>query len=270
MREATFTIPAGSHMVPVAGLLRRGLKVATAIDAGCADGDFLLFLKAAGVLGKAACLNIEANRLYEESLRAIETVTGTGFHIGPLAAKPGPVTITRGAHPYWNSMRTRRDAYWKGSGVTAQGSNRATATTLDRLVRDRKLAGPFLIKLDVQAGEIEVLKGARETLKETAVLVVETHRDDWRHVDRLLEKAGFELFDVAEVGRNIEGNLAWLYGVYLERSLMAKFAAPFWTEADAAQVVARQEQRRATMLARNAGLLEYLRTRAASTTAGPA
>ncbi len=270
MPEATFTIPAGSHMVPVAELMRRGLRIATAIDVGCADGDFLLFLKTAGILGGAACFNIEANRLYEESLRTIESVTGTGYHIGPLASKAGPVTITRGAHPYWNSMRSRREPYWKGTGIAAQGSHKANATTLDRLVRERKLAGPFLIKFDVQAGESEVLKGARGTLKQTAAIVVEMHRDDLRSVDQLLEKAGFELFDIAEVGRNTAGNLAWLYGLYLERSLMPKFAAPFWTDADAARVAERQEQRRAAMRERNAKLLDYLRARAkaAPATAG--
>jgi FkbM family methyltransferase len=263
MAEAKFTIPAGSHMVPVAELMRRGLQIATAIDVGCGDGDFLLFLKAAGIIGEATCFNVEANPLYEESLRAIEAATGAGYHIGPLAAKAGPVTLTRGAHPYWNSLRARKDHYWKGTGIAPQGSRKATARTLDSLVRERKLAGPFLLKLDVQAGEFAVLKGARETLKNTALLVVEMHRQDFRAVDRHLEKAGFELFDVAEIGRNAAGNLAWLYGIYLEQSRIARFAAPLWAPEEAAQIVARQEQRRATMLARNASLLDYLRARAA-------
>jgi len=46
--------------------------------------------------------------------------------------------------------------------------------TLDRLWAERTLKGPVLLKLDVQGGELEVLRGARDVLKETELVVMET------------------------------------------------------------------------------------------------
>jgi FkbM family methyltransferase len=45
--------------------------------------------------------------------------------------------------------------------------------TLDSIVAKRKLAGPILLKADVQGYELEVLRGASETLKNVEVILLE-------------------------------------------------------------------------------------------------
>lgn len=259
MPELKVVIPNDSHVAATARLFERGLAVATAIDVGCADGDFLLFLKFMGVLGKAACFNIDANPLYEESLREIRDVAGIGFHIGPLAATAGPVAMTQGSHSYWASLRRPDESYWRDSGMQAQGSQQVKAATLDTLVREQRFSGPFMLKFDVQGGELEVLKGARDVLKETAAIVIEVHREDFSPVHAHLDAAGFELFDIADLNRNTGGHFAWLYGVYLERSRLPQFAAPIWTPDRAASVVAQQHEHRSAKLERNAQMLKLLR-----------
>ncbi|MEX2200630.1 MAG: FkbM family methyltransferase, partial [Dongiaceae bacterium] len=223
-----FVLPAIDHMTTVVKLKERGLGIASAIDVGSADGDFLLFMKACGALSDAACLNIDANPVYAESLREIESVTGTRFHIGPLAAHEGDVTLTRGGHIYWNSIRGPEESYWKEGGIATEGGDIMRARTLDALVREIGMKGPFLLKLDVQGGELSVLSGATQLLKETALLVVEINRPDLREVDRFIEKSGFDLFDITDIGRNSAGHYAWHYATYLERSLMERFGAPLW------------------------------------------
>jgi FkbM family methyltransferase len=259
MPEVRITAPLHSHFAATAGLLDRGLRIATAIDIGCADGDFLLMLKAVRGVGDAAFLNIDANPIYEESLREMEAVIGARYHIGPLAAASGPVTMIQGEHSYWASLRTPEEGYWHDSGLTAKGAEHVTATTLDDLVRQRGLNGPFLLKLDVQGGERTVLQGARDVLAKTALVVIEVHREDCHPVHTLLDGAGFDLFDITDIGRNNAGNFAWYYGLYLERSLVSHFVAPLWTPDAAEANVAHQTRYRAAKRERNRQLLDLLR-----------
>jgi FkbM family methyltransferase len=53
-------------------------------------------------------------------------------------------------------------------------SKKVETTTLDNVLNSRpNFTGPFLIKLDTQGSEIDILKGARECLKETNVVICE-------------------------------------------------------------------------------------------------
>jgi hypothetical protein len=167
--------------------------------------------------------------------------------------------MTRGGHIYWNSMRGPEESYWKDGGIVPEGGDVVRAVTLDGLVRNASMKGPFLLKLDVQGGELSVLSGAKQSLKETALLVVEINRPDLRDVDRLVEEAGFDLFDVTDIGRNSAGNYAWHYATYLKRSLMERFGAPLWKPDETPGVLANQEQHRAQKRERNAQILNFMR-----------
>ncbi|MFY9984847.1 MAG: FkbM family methyltransferase [Chthoniobacterales bacterium] len=48
-------------------------------------------------------------------------------------------------------------------------------TSIDRLVADHSLPPPFLLKLDTHGVEIPILSGAKETLKQTNLLVIEAY-----------------------------------------------------------------------------------------------
>ena len=84
-------------------------------------------------------------------------------------------------------------------------------TTLDVIVREHALEGPFLIKIDVQGFEMEVLAGAEETLKQTDLLILEASL--WGDVKRKgvvpklldllnwLDGRGFVLYDIAQIVR---------------------------------------------------------------------
>jgi hypothetical protein len=45
--------------------------------------------------------------------------------------------------------------------------------TVDQLCAERNLAGPYLLKVDVQGAELQVLAGARRTLEQTEAVLLE-------------------------------------------------------------------------------------------------
>ena len=66
-----------------------------------------------------------------------------------------------------------------GSSVLEQVQNKAPIAeslpmrTLDSVVDERKMTGPILLKADVQGYELEVLRGANQTLQNTEVILLE-------------------------------------------------------------------------------------------------
>jgi FkbM family methyltransferase len=82
--------------------------------------------------------------------------------------------------------------------------------TIDGLVAEHALEGPFILKLDVQGYELEVLAGAVETLKRTEAVITEASlwADKKRAgMTRLIDlmnwfnEHGFVLYDVAQIVR---------------------------------------------------------------------
>jgi hypothetical protein len=75
---------------------------------------------------------------------------------------------------------------------------------LDDVVTSHRLYGPFLMKLDVEGAELEVLKGAFNTLRMTDAICSEVSLLHYNEgaplvfdVMQFLESAGFVLFDIS-------------------------------------------------------------------------
>lgn len=82
--------------------------------------------------------------------------------------------------------------------------------TVDGLVQEHGLEGPFLLKLDVQGFELEALAGAEETLKDTVAVITEAslwadlkRQGMARLIDLMnwFNDRDFVLYDVAQIVR---------------------------------------------------------------------
>jgi FkbM family methyltransferase len=249
----------GGFSASLAMLFARGVRYSTTIDVGCADGTFSLTHQYFGIFAGATPVNIEANPIYEESLRAIKDCTGGHYVIGAASDADGEAEMTLGVHPYWSSLRDKDDRYWKQIHNLSQGSSKVRTFTIDGLAERLSLKPPYLLKLDVQGAEAQVLRGARRVLEQTDVVVCEADMTDFQSLNSLLIEAGLELFDVTQLNRIDDHTLRWFYPVYLSRRLGSIKAATLWSSRHSDQIIQKQVQRRNSLLQLNAQILAEMR-----------
>lgn len=72
--------------------------------------------------------------------------------------------------------------------------------TLDQISKTHQTRGPYLIKVDVDGKDLAVLEGSENILKETACVVIESCPADVSGKASFLEKRGFFLWDVVDLG----------------------------------------------------------------------
>ena len=251
----------GGFSAALAVLLAKGVRYSTIIDAGCADGTFFLLHQYFGIFAGATPVNIEANPLYEDSLRAIKDCAGGHYVIGAASDADGEAEMTLGVHPYWSSLRDKDDRYWKKIHNLSQGSSKVRTFTIDGLAEQLSLKPPYLIKLDVQGAEAEVLRGARRVLEQTDVVICEADMHDFQSLNGLLAEAGFDLFDLTHLHRIENYMLGWFHPVYLNRRLDSIKTSTLWNSRHSDQIIQMQAERRARSLQTNAQILAELRRR---------
>lgn len=256
----TEPIQLGTYTASIAVLQQKGLTFSTVIDIGCADGHFFLNHAVRGLLPGATALNIDANPLYEDSLKAIQDAMGGHYFLGAVSDQAGELEMTFSVHPYWSSLRPSGDLYWARVNDLEQSKAKVKTVTLDQLVSGLALKPPYLIKLDVQGAELAALGGAREVLRETDVVICEADIHDFHDIDAALVEAGFGLFDLTYPQWTSDQTLGWFHPVYLNRRKDHIRRRSFWDPALNEQVIKANIERRNGILKQNAAALAQLKT----------
>lgn len=251
--------PNGTFTASIASLHNKGLRFSSVIDIGCADGNFFLEHFDLGLFPKASPLNIDANALYETSLRGIKDVLGGDYLIAAVGDAQGEIEVTNSAHPYWASIRPPVDPYWARINGLHTGTSKVQMVTLDSVVQSLKLEGPILLKMDIQGAEVKALRGARETLRHTDAVIVEADIADFESINAELVAADFSLYDLTQFSWLRDGSLGWFYPVYLNNRRSDLKPGAFWSEKDDQAVIATQVERRKRILADNAFKLSKYR-----------
>lgn len=84
-----------------------------------------------------------------------------------------------------------------------QDVRRISCVAVDDLSQSRSLKGPFLIKIDVDGKELDVLKGCAKTLERTECVIVETvffgeGANNFYRVTEFMHDRGFVIYDIVE------------------------------------------------------------------------
>lgn len=174
-----------------------GLPVQTILDIGAAEGSFFPLRHQAELYLDASHFFIDA---MEENKPAYEMVAagfGGGYEICALANLRGEIELSIDPGFYNTHIGGIQPSQ------TAYGKRRVPVRPLDDVVRAHGLRGPFLLKLDVQGAELDVLRGATETLREATIVTLEAQvchfRDTLLDHMTFLRANGFVLYDITNL-----------------------------------------------------------------------
>jgi FkbM family methyltransferase len=145
--------------------LQNGFRPETIIDVGAATGTPALY----EVFPEARHLLIEP---IEEYLPQLDSLVGklnkAEYIIAAATATLGNVAIN--VHPdLVGSSLYKEDEDSNVNGV----ERTIPALTLDQICGERDTQGPYLLKIDTQGSEIDVLKGAKTVLQDTELVILE-------------------------------------------------------------------------------------------------
>jgi len=142
-----------------------GFEPRTVIDVGAGIGTFELyetFPKARHILIDP----LDENKPYLEKI--VHRLANAEYTIAVATERSGTATINVHRDLFASSL------YSESEGPDVDGIPRKVpAITLDEVCEERELQGPYLIKVDVQGAELNVLAGASQILKDTEYLCLE-------------------------------------------------------------------------------------------------
>ncbi|MBI4098412.1 MAG: FkbM family methyltransferase [Candidatus Magasanikbacteria bacterium] len=140
----------------------------TVIDVGAAWGGWSR--SCATVFPDARYVLVEPLVEYRASLEGVVKELRSAVLVSSVAAS-APGTVTFHVHPDLEGS----SVYREGDDAQVNGVARELpATTIDAIAQEHHVEGPCLLKLDVQGAELEVLRGAEETLEKTEYVILET------------------------------------------------------------------------------------------------
>jgi FkbM family methyltransferase len=145
--------------------LQNGLKPETIIDVGAARGTPALY----DVFPEARHILIEPLEEYIPDLDSlVSKLNKAEYIIAAATATPGNIVIN--VHP----DLVGSSIYKENENSDVNGVERTIpALTLDEICNERGTKGPYLLKIDTQGAELEVLKGAKTILEDTELVILE-------------------------------------------------------------------------------------------------
>ena len=215
MRLTPLEIPRASMRGALQQLKQLGFTPATIIDVGVATQTVGLYEEFPNV----PLLLIEPVAEYEPFLKRIATEYNAQYVLAAAGETAGK-TILNVHHQKFGSSLLREVEGESVDGVPRE----VPMLTIDDLCAERKLRGPYLLKVDVQGAELRVLSGARRVLQQTEAVFLETAvmgtmlcgPEAWDVMD-WMKHAGFVVYDVYEFQyRPLDGALCQIDVVFVK------------------------------------------------------
>ncbi|MBM70883.1 MAG: hypothetical protein CME43_15570 [Haliea sp.] len=186
----------------------------TVIDIGASNG---MWSEAAmRTFPKSSFLAVEPLIEREHFLRAIQSRTPRFDYALCVAGSPNDEILR---------IRVAEDL--DGSAVDIDGASgrQVPSKTIDQLVVEKGLTGPFILKFDTHGFEREILEGARKTLHTTEAIIMECYnfsitKSSLRFPDMCLalEKIGFRPMDLADPMLRPTDSVLWQFDLIFMKS----------------------------------------------------
>ncbi|HTO08727.1 MAG TPA: FkbM family methyltransferase [Myxococcota bacterium] len=190
---------------------RAASGVSTLIDVGCAWGTPEFYATAP----KAELFLVDPVAEYEAAIKRILTQRPGSYTLTALGAGSGTLELNVELDaPTRSSALARTELTRTGGRIERR---RVPVTTLDALVERHSLRPPFGLKIDAEGYELEILRGAESTLRETRFVVAETSvqrrfAGSYRFLDllQLMDASDFVLESVLHAGTDRAGVVRYL------------------------------------------------------------
>jgi FkbM family methyltransferase len=187
----------------------------TIIDIGVAYGTPGLY----GAFDNVHYHLIEPLKEYKDVIKKLKEKYPLSYSIAAAGEKEG--TITLNVHPDLSGSSILAES----EGKHVDGEPRIVRlTTLDTEVLENDLKGPFIIKIDVQGFELEVLKGGTSLLDNTEVIILEVslfqfykNSPTFEETIRYMNSIGFSVYDIfSGIYRPLDNSLAQVDIVFVK------------------------------------------------------
>jgi FkbM family methyltransferase len=246
-----------SYAASLVLLQRRGWTAKTFLDIGAAEGTFLLARRDFGLFPEAKHFFFDAMRENEPIYQALEQRPAgpfqvIGHEIAALSCMEGETVISVDPSFYNTHITGLQPA------LTYAELRQVPVRRLDTLVDKHKIEPPYAIKLDVQGGELDVLRGALLTLEKAVVVVTEirtfAERDALDDLLVFMNRNGFTLFDLTDLAHfPSDHSLYQCYATFIPKRMEFRFNQPHAAPEQESGVVENLKLRRDTMIKRLLG-----------------
>lgn len=178
----------------------------TVIDVGAALGTFCLY----EVFPEAHHLLIEPLVENAPHLEKICTALESAeFIIAAATTEPGEVTLEVSNTLVHSSIQEKYTPKMKAE-PDSQYLRQIPGISLDQICQDKQLKPPYLIKLDIDGQEVEVLKGATKILKNTEYIIIECSLFGQVHdVIDFMKRHGFVIYDIVDLSARHFDHTLW-------------------------------------------------------------
>jgi FkbM family methyltransferase len=217
-------------------LINTHIPIGTVIDVGASDGRWSI--EASNYFKDAQFHLIEARSEHSSSLEDICLKnTGWGFTSAVAGTIDGPFRFFKPpgnpfggravATQYFDNVsllynddidekEESRKAFSKLPDQIERHCVNVDSIKIDTLVKQKKLPGPYLIKLDTHGFEVSILKGSEKTLEKTNILIIEVYNlrigSDvllfWE-LCSWLGMRGFRVYDIFDPVRRDSDGMLW-------------------------------------------------------------
>ena len=176
-------------------ILNKGFQPATVIDIGVAGGTPELY----STFPDSYFLLVEALSQFEPQIQSILEKYQGAYVLAAAGAEAGHLEINVHDHqPDASSL------YQETMGSMADGHKvRVPVVRLDDIVEEQSLRGPFLLKIDVQGAEIDVLAGSPTVIEQCEAIVLEVSlfqflkgAPEFADVIAHMRSKGFVVYDI--------------------------------------------------------------------------
>ena len=157
----------------LAGLRSQGIIPATVIDVGANVGQFAIAASKLFPNAKVHAFEPQPD-CFDELQRNCRSLDNVRVYDLALGERAGSVVFHVNTHRHSSSLLSLSAAHKSAFPDALESQDiEVTMTTLDDLMEARALAGPVLLKVDVQGYEPQVLAGATQTLARVDYVILE-------------------------------------------------------------------------------------------------